>query len=579
MAIKYFSVDRIKKSSEHLQNHDSNWVIVPLVFAVNGVNSREEVNINKRNGTDTFLSKHFSGELMGLKPFPNGVNTLRPRYSDTYGTMKREGRADDYVSHQGTKLWANVYSSRGYREMRAMGIVSSSTPYQFKLEPRFVDTWKSKLSDKFRFEELLVWLYAFSGFDASIDSWGKLDSHFQVRYLGEGKAFEREYRQRFNVSNLPWNDADLVSERPSDGELQRELLPSSVAPGATPVQLDEKKLLDHVRAYIQSNGYTFSEELIKNYWVCIKTKPLVLLTGIAGIGKTAITRLFAESIGAGYRRIAVKADWRDDSDLLGYENPLLKPPRYTRTEFVDLMLEAQRKPEELFFVCLDEMNLARVEYYFAKFLSGLESEDRVIVLHSSDEIKDVPQSLAVPRNLIFVGTVNMDETTFAFSPQVLDRANTIEISDPKLGEVHENTAEVDPIHISVTQFDSYRRQDVLQDRSTVDSNALAELAKINGLIKVKNQRFGFRVRNETIAYLANSENIFSENPDDNTRIAFDIQIKQKILPKLSGSGRDLRDSLSDLKQYFEERKYERSLEKVNDMISRFDRDGFTSFYD
>lgn len=230
-------------------------------------------------------------------------------------------------------------------------------------------------------------------------------------------------------------------------------------------------------------------------------------------------------------------------------------------------------------MCLDEMNLAKVEYYFAEFLSGLESEDRIIVLHYSDKIKDVPQRLAVPTNLIFVGTVNMDETTFAFSPKVLDRANTIEISDPKLDEVHENTAEVDPIHMSLAQFDSYKRQHIVQNRSTIESKALAELTKINGLIKAKNQRFGFRVRNEIIDYLANSENIFSGNVDDNIGIAFDIQIKQKILPKLSGSGRDLRDSLLDLKQYFEERKYERSLEKVSDMISRFDRDGFTSFYD
>lgn len=362
----------------------------------------------------------------------------------------------------------------------------------------------------------------------------------------------------------------------------------STATASTPSNLqmptsisDEKQLLGHVKDYIQSSGYTFPDELIKNYWVCIKTKPFVLLTGIAGIGKTAFTRLFAEAIGAGenYRRIPVKADWRDDSDLLGYENPLLKPPHYSRTEFLDLMLRAGRQPEELFFVCLDEMNLARVEYYFAKFLSGLESEDRIIILHSSNEITDVPESLAIPHNLIFVGTVNMDETAFAFSPKVLDRANTLEISDPKLDEVHGKTTKVEPVHISFSQFSSYCKRIEFENLSTTESSTLAELAKINDIIRVRSQRFGFRVRNETLAYSRNSENIFSENPEENTRIAFDIQIKQKILPKLSGSSKDLRDSLSGLQQYFEQKGYERSLTKVNDMISRFDRDGFTSFYD
>lgn len=364
-------------------------------------------------------------------------------------------------------------------------------------------------------------------------------------------------------------------------ELNKFLIFLYYRPEAPPSAPNEKELLAHIIGYIQASGYTFADELIKNYWVCIKTKPFILLTGIAGIGKTALTKLFAKAIGGGenYRRIAVKADWRDDTDLLGYVNPLKNPPEYAKTEFLELLLEAAQHRDALFFVCLDEMNLARVEYYFAKFLSGLETEDRTIVLHSSKEIVDVPQKLVIPDHVMFVGTVNMDETTFAFSPKVLDRANTIEISNPKLDEVHGKGAEVNPIPISAPQFDSYCKRDVLANEPAALADTLVELTKINELIKVKNQKFGFRVRNEIVAYIANSDGIFSEDHEENRRTAFDIQLKQKILPKLSGSGKDLKDTLAGLQQYLQENAYGRSLAKVNDMITRLDRDGFTSFYD
>ncbi len=223
---RFFTIERIKKAITHLQNYDSNWVIVPLVFAVNGVNTREEVNIIQRNGGDSFLNKYFSGDLMGLKPFRNNVNTLRPRFSEIYGNMKNSGRADDYVLHQSTKLWANVYSSRGYREMRNRGLISGESS-RFKLEPDFVKAFKSKIDDKFRFEELLVWLYAFSGVDDGVDNWRTLFDDFQTRYLGKSKTFENEYLQRFELSKLAWKSDDLTSERPSNQELQRELLPST----------------------------------------------------------------------------------------------------------------------------------------------------------------------------------------------------------------------------------------------------------------------------------------------------------------------------------------------------------------
>jgi len=227
MPCKYFSIERLQQAIEHLQSFRSDWTLVPLVLAVNGVNSREEVDVNQKHGTDKFLDKYFSGSLIELPPFENGVNTLRPRFKDTYQTMKTKDHQNEYVLHQKQKLWANAYSSRGYREMERSGLITNNNS-RFKLLPPFESTWKDKLPKEFHFEELLVWLYVFNGFDSEIDSWDKLYNHFQLEYLENGNTFEAEYLSRFHVkNNVDWNQNSLVLYRPSSEEFQRRLIPSA----------------------------------------------------------------------------------------------------------------------------------------------------------------------------------------------------------------------------------------------------------------------------------------------------------------------------------------------------------------
>jgi 5-methylcytosine-specific restriction protein B len=208
-----------------LENYDSNWVLVPLVFAVNGVTQSEEVNALERAGTDGFLNKHFHGSLIGIRPFENGTSALRPRFKEIYGSMRRMGRGDDFAIHQGTKLWANGYSSRGYREMRIKNLVKGERS-RFQLAPSFKSSLEESLPKDFKFEELLVWLYAFSGLDDNISSWEQLSKDFQEKYLGRGKRFADDYSSRFRVSrSVPW-PSDFALSRPSNEDFQRILLPS-----------------------------------------------------------------------------------------------------------------------------------------------------------------------------------------------------------------------------------------------------------------------------------------------------------------------------------------------------------------
>ena len=144
-----------------------------------------------------------------------------------------------------------------------------------------------------------------------------------------------------------------------------------------------------------------------------------------------------------YTFLSVRPDWRDSKHLLGYYNPLDK--KYYATPLLNLILRAERDYRERkndalpYFIILDEMNLARVEYYFADLLSVLESgrEDdgftrEPIRLHNVDEVErdqDIPKEIRLPPNIYIIGTVNIDETTYMFSPKVLDRAFVIEFHD------------------------------------------------------------------------------------------------------------------------------------------------------
>jgi 5-methylcytosine-specific restriction endonuclease McrBC GTP-binding regulatory subunit McrB len=335
----------------------------------------------------------------------------------------------------------------------------------------------------------------------------------------------------------------------------------------------EASRINNAIQYIQSAGFTFSEEILKDYYICLKTKPFVILAGMSGTGKTQITRLFAKAIDAHYTLISVSSSWRSDSDLLGFFDKA--SGTFKETRFVSLIRAAIQsykngKPD-LFFVCLDEMNLARVEHYFAKFLSameGLNIEDRKITLDGTGEV------LCWPPNLLFVGTVNMDETTFAFSDKVLDRANSLEFTmtlDDIFAESVKKTPP-DPQPFTFQEFMGSRKDLTDPTVREVSKRWRGEIAQIWKMLEPLNYHFGYRIRDEIELYLANAAGLLDE------RIAFDLSIKQKILPKISGRGDSLKLLLMNLQDVFTEKKYRYSSKKVEEMKKRLVRDDFTGYY-
>ena len=194
------------------------------------------------------------------------------------------------------------------------------------------------------------------------------------------------------------------------------------------------ELINHIHSYITMKGFNYSLTNIKNLYLSLRSKPFVIISGISGTGKTKIVQLFAESLGATedngqFKLIPVRPDWTDSSELLGYVDLKGDFNKGPLTEMIEHALDNPQLPH---FVLLDEMNLARVEYYFSDLLSVMESRRRVgdeIVSSNLLDEKDTGRAIRLPENLYIVGTVNMDETTQPFSKKVLDRANTIEFNE------------------------------------------------------------------------------------------------------------------------------------------------------
>ena len=270
-----------------------------------------------------------------------------------------------------------------------------------------------------------------------------------------------------------------------------------------------------------------------------------------------------------YTVVPVRPDWVDNRGLLGYLNPITGA--YSMTPFLSLLLEAREEERRAdkegrdpnpFFVVLDEMNLARVEHYFSDFLSALES-DEPIPLHDSQEIEDgaaesgvpVPRQLWIPKNVFFTGTVNVDETTYMFSPKVLDRAFTIEFDRVDLAGYTDGvaTSESGELDLSAGTDGALRftpcgkpnRGDWLKFTGIARGRYARILREVHAILEEEHRHFGYRVANE-IARFVNLAREQSANGDEATKAAFDLALRQKVLPKFHGTQQELEPLLERL---------------------------------
>lgn len=362
------------------------------------------------------------------------------------------------------------------------------------------------------------------------------------------------------------------------------------------IGLEDKEGIDAIYEYITNQGLTYSIDTIYNFYLSLKSKPFTILAGISGTGKSKLVRLFAEAIGADFTLIPVKPDWSDATELLGYKD---LEGEYQVGKFIQIIREA-RKPENKskpYIVCLDEMNLARVEYYFSDFLSLIESRDKVDGEIRTDCFNGWGiEKDYIPENVYIVGTVNMDETTFQFSKKVLDRANTIELSEVNLAYDFDMDFD-DEVKPMLVHNDALKSEYLLlkdcKEYKELAQRTIEKLIAINEILMPCGLEFAYRVRDEIIFYMVYNEQYQLLSEED----AFDFQLLQKILPRISGTSRQVEDLLIKLldfcteeglkeKVIAEERDelqiresaiYKKSVKKLLQMLRRCE-DGFTSFW-
>lgn len=412
-----------------------------------------------------------------------------------------------------------------------------------------------------------------------------------------------------------------------------EIVKDTVSPHAD-IVIDRKKGRDAVIQDLSKAKTNYSPSALStSYLTAMRTKPFLLLAGISGTGKSRIVKQMAfescpdipalrsdKTAPGNYELIEVKPNWHDSNELLGYESEI-GGPHYVVTPFVRFLVKAMRYPDVPFFVCMDEMNLAPVEQYFAEFLSVLESRkllsDGTITseplikadifskyadqLHRDLDITDTEtykavydrlknDGLRLPSNLIVVGTVNMDETTHQFSRKVIDRAMTIEMNIEDAETPFKNFFEGgDALHY----YDNPQPKDLFLPKVVQASEALSILSvedadylkeNVPGLLHSLNSalngtpfKIAYRVQNELILYFFS---LREENPDETAEAllaqAMDAILMMKVLPRIEGDEDLLDKPLNALAQFTEN--YPQASRKIAEMQERLPRAHFTSFW-
>lgn len=337
---------------------------------------------------------------------------------------------------------------------------------------------------------------------------------------------------------------------------------------------------------INASGLIFSEFIISRFVASLITKPFVILSGLSGSGKTKLAQAFSNWICKNTKQyciVPVGADWTNREPLLGYANALNKD-EYIKSDngVLDLLIRAGEYLDEPHFLILDEMNLSHVERYFADFLSVMESKEK-ISLYSGSQRKSsddsiIPSTIGLSENLFIIGTVNIDETTYMFSPKVLDRANVIEfrVNSSEINSFLKNPKSVDLKLLESKGADMAKSFLEMSQNQTFGNDDMEVINKtLVGFfdeLKKLGAEFGYRSANE-IVRLINQLGVIDSGMTINTKI--DIAIMQKLLPKLHGSRRKLTPVLLKLGEFCLE---SGKVEKIeNDVFGVEEFDCFQAF--
>lgn len=304
----------------------------------------------------------------------------------------------------------------------------------------------------------------------------------------------------------------------------------------------------------------FHGDFSRRFITSLLAKPFVILTGNSGTGKTRIAKQFSEYLektfvdgSRNYAMIPVGADWTDNTKLLGFYNPLANEGmgEYIKTDIIRLIEQANENRNIPYFLILDEMNLSYVERYFSDFLSHMETEGSEFVLDG------YPSKLSFPENLFVVGTVNIDETTYMFSPKVLDRANVIEFKPEKSAvlDLFINTADngkIIPANDGSAEAFYKLAKEIRGGRCDMNSDmeTVKEIfTSVYELVDKVGFEFAYRTVREIRQYISAAYAISDVDSTFDLMRAVDEQLLQKVLPKIHGNRKEIGGLLDEFENF------------------------------
>lgn len=418
---------------------------------------------------------------------------------------------------------------------------------------------------------------------------------------GQAAIFYKEYK----ADNIPSEDEinnDLISLLEIYKECREKGLLTNQA------HLDEMKTIqqqtndsdnkDETMTNNSSGNFTITD-FVKSvvhsrYILSLLAKPFVILSGNSGTGKTRIALRFAKYLETGINNtllIPVGADWTDNTKILGYFNPLANNGKgeYVKSEILTFLELAKENPSIPFFLILDEMNLSHVERYFSDFLSAMESGEPILLYKKPEDCECVvPEKITLPENLFVTGTVNIDETTYMFSPKVLDRANVIEFK-PEMKDILDNlisgassdeqkTAESGVAEGFMELANKIRNGDVPDELKNELEKIKPVLESIYKILEKSGFEFAYRTAKEIRLYAIASYETCEDKSQFNINSVIDQQIVQKILPKIHGNKKQIGSMLAELKTELEKNEdFELSQAKVSSMIDKLEKYQYASF--
>jgi hypothetical protein len=567
--------------------------------------TRGDVVSQVKTGTK---AEHFVAAIEELTGVADASDSSRPYFSP-FGSRRDTGRG--YKSKKYPSNGSSDTVSRwGSRPDRPLEVVPGTSPKEFVLVPRsadelarffLIDGAAANSSGKKPYlSDLAIWWLRDTDLDATFDSEPDLDALVEVT-TKDLDLSPTEIAGLFETDPHSVDAAVTLAPTPAPSDTylpvpptQSRQAPVSVTAAAVG-QLDAGDV-DSVIDYVTARGFVFDPWQVAAFITAARVKPFVILAGISGTGKTKLPRLVAEATGAQFRRVPVRPDWTDSSELLGYER---LDGTFVPGYLLQVAREAIENPDQQFFALLDEMNVARVEYYLAEVLSHLEERSVAVdgSIRSDPLAPAAPadwRDIYLPGNLCLVGSVNMDETTFGFSRKVLDRSFVIEFSTVSLSVVNAidavqeasnwDVARWRPVGLTLSEHPLHSHEDV--------GRVITALETINKVLTPVQMQVGYRVRDEIALFVLGAhdcaESFVSE--DEAVINPLDLAIAMKVLPRIQGSGPAIRQVLDRLMAWADPTTSEETTtglstesfpfcaDRLAMMRQRLDDTGFTSYW-